>query len=125
MNINDFNYELPVTQIAQRPLDKRDESRLLVLDRRSGRLEHRRFRDLPDLLRPSDLLVVNESRVIAARLIPESHAWGIEEAEFSWVLESNRLSYGTLQRGGAKITKRYRLFDSVATPPALGAAASS
>jgi len=69
VNINDFNYELPVTQIAQRPLDKRDESRLLVLDRRSGRLEHRRFRDLPDLLRPSDLLVVNESRVIAARLI--------------------------------------------------------
>ncbi|HZN36160.1 MAG TPA: N-acetyltransferase [Pirellulaceae bacterium] len=50
--------------------------------------------------------------VIAARLIPESQAWGIEEAEFSWVLESNRLSFGTLQRGGAKITKRYRLFDS-------------
>ena len=51
--------------------------------------------------------------VIAARLIPESYAWGIEESEFSWVLESNRLSFGTLQRGGAKITKRYRIFDSV------------
>ncbi len=51
--------------------------------------------------------------VIAARLIPECQAWGIQEAEFSWVLESNRLSYGTLQRGGAKITKRYRLFDSL------------
>jgi GNAT superfamily N-acetyltransferase len=51
--------------------------------------------------------------VIAARLIPECRAWGIEEAEFSWVLESNRLSFGTLQRGGAKITKRYRLFDSI------------
>jgi GNAT superfamily N-acetyltransferase len=51
--------------------------------------------------------------VIAARLIPECHAWGIEEAEFSWVLESNRLSFGTLQRGGAKITKRYRIFDSI------------
>ncbi len=51
--------------------------------------------------------------VIAARLVPEARAWGIEEAEFSWVLESNKLSYGTLKRGGAKITKTYRLYDSV------------
>ena len=57
MNINDFNFELPAEQIAQRPLDKRDASRLMVLDRRSGRIEHRRFLDLSDLLRPSDLLV--------------------------------------------------------------------
>ncbi len=54
--------------------------------------------------------------VIAARLVPEVRAWGIEEAEFSWVLESNKLSYGTLKRGGAKITKTYRLYDSL--PPA-------
>jgi len=69
VNINDFNFELPGEQIAQRPLDQRDASRLMVLDRRSGRVEHRLFRDLPDLLRPSDALVVNETRVIAARLI--------------------------------------------------------
>jgi hypothetical protein len=50
--------------------------------------------------------------VIASRLVPEARDWGIEEAEFSWVLESNKLSYGTLKRGGAQITKRYRLFDS-------------
>jgi GNAT superfamily N-acetyltransferase len=49
--------------------------------------------------------------VIASRLVPEARDWGIEEAEFSWVLESNKLSYGTLKRGGAKITKRYRIFD--------------
>ena len=49
--------------------------------------------------------------VIASRLVPEAINWGIQEAEFSWVLESNRLSYGTLKRGGAKITKRYRIFD--------------
>ncbi len=55
--------------------------------------------------------------VIAARLVPESVSWGIEEAEFSWVLESNKLSYGTLNRGGAKITKRYRIFDYPAPPP--------
>src|SRR5262245_2348279 len=57
--------------------------------------------------------------VIASRIVPEAHAWGIEEAEFSWVLESNKLSYGTLKRGGAKITKRYRLFDYAAGEPTL------
>lgn len=51
--------------------------------------------------------------LLASRLVPEVKKWGIEEAEFSWVLESNKLSFGTLKRGGAKITKRYRIFDSV------------
>ena len=49
--------------------------------------------------------------VILARLVPDILKWGIEEVEFSWVLESNRLSYGTLKRGGAKITKAYRIYD--------------
>jgi hypothetical protein len=49
--------------------------------------------------------------VIASRIVPDAKAWGIQEAEFSWVLESNKLSYGTLKRGGAQITKRYRIFD--------------
>jgi hypothetical protein len=48
---------------------------------------------------------------LGGKIFQDAMAWGIEEAEFSWVLESNRLSFGTLQRGGAKITKRYRLFD--------------
>jgi hypothetical protein len=56
--------------------------------------------------------------VIASRLVPEAIDWGIEEAEFSWVLESNKLSFGTLKRGGAKITKRYRFFDYPAPQPA-------
>jgi len=49
--------------------------------------------------------------LVVAHLLPEVKAWGIQEAEFSWVLESNTLSYGTLKRGGAKITKTYRIFD--------------
>jgi GNAT superfamily N-acetyltransferase len=49
--------------------------------------------------------------VILSRLVPEARAWGIQEAEFSWVLESNHLSYATLQRGGAKLTKTYRIYD--------------
>ena len=56
--------------------------------------------------------------VLASRVLPEALAWGIDEVEFSWVLESNKLSYGTLKRGGAKITKRYRIFDYPAPPTA-------
>jgi hypothetical protein len=54
--------------------------------------------------------------VIASRIVPDAREWGIQEAEFSWVLESNKLSYGTLKRGGADITKRYRIFDYPAPP---------
>lgn len=49
--------------------------------------------------------------VVLSRLIPVAKAWGVREAEFSWVLESNHLSYGTLMRGGAKLTKTYRIYD--------------
>lgn len=64
----DFDYYLPPELIAQTPLEPRDHSRLLVLNRRDGSIEHRRFFDLPSYLRPSDLLVFNDSRVIPARL---------------------------------------------------------
>ena len=50
--------------------------------------------------------------VLVSRLVPDIHKWGIEEAEFSWVLESNHLSKKTLERGGAKLTKTYRIYDS-------------
>ncbi len=63
-----FDYELPPERIAHEPMRPRDASRLLVLDRRSGRREHRIFHDLPDLLAPGDLLVANRTRVIRARL---------------------------------------------------------
>jgi S-adenosylmethionine:tRNA ribosyltransferase-isomerase len=69
VHLSDFDYNLPPELIAQEPLARRDASRLLVLDRRHGAPEHRRFRDLPDLLRPGDLLVVNRSRVRPARLL--------------------------------------------------------
>jgi S-adenosylmethionine:tRNA ribosyltransferase-isomerase len=64
----DFDYDLPPVLIAQTPVEPRDASRLLVLHRATGRLEHRRFSDLPEYLRPGDLLVANQSRVIPARL---------------------------------------------------------
>ena len=68
MKTSDFDYHLPETLIAQKPLAQRDASRLLVVHRDSGALEHRRFGDLGDYLRAGDLLVANNSRVIPARL---------------------------------------------------------
>lgn len=65
---DDFDYDLPSWAIAQAPVEPRDSCRLLVLDRRSGQIDHRTFTDLPDYLREGDLLVVNETRVIPARL---------------------------------------------------------
>jgi len=65
---DDFDYVLPPERIAQRPIRPRDHSRLLVLDRTTGRIEHARFDDLPSFLRPGDMLVLNETRVLAARL---------------------------------------------------------
>jgi S-adenosylmethionine:tRNA ribosyltransferase-isomerase len=68
MRTADFDFELPSELIAQRPAPKRDESRLLVLHRNENRVEHRRFPALLEFLRPGDVLVLNNSRVIPARL---------------------------------------------------------
>lgn len=69
MNIADFDFDLPAELIAQEPPVERGRSRLLVLDRASATIDDRQFQDLPSFLRPGDLLVVNNTRVFAARLI--------------------------------------------------------
>jgi S-adenosylmethionine:tRNA ribosyltransferase-isomerase len=69
VDITDFDYSLPEEAIAQAPLADRDASRLLVLSRPTGEIRHHTFRDLPDLLREGDLVVVNTSRVFPARLL--------------------------------------------------------
>ncbi|MBQ4302156.1 MAG: S-adenosylmethionine:tRNA ribosyltransferase-isomerase, partial [Oscillospiraceae bacterium] len=69
MKTHDFYYELPPELIAQTPLQKRDSSRLLVLGRESGQIEHRHFYDVIDYLKPGDTLVLNDSRVLPARLM--------------------------------------------------------
>lgn len=68
MRTEDFDFDLPEELIAQHPLEQRDHSRLLVLDKRSGAIAHRRFDDILEYLRPGDVLVVNNTRVIPARL---------------------------------------------------------
>lgn len=67
--ISDFDYDLPQELIAQTPLEPRDSSRLLVVERATGTLNHSHFRDIGDYLRPGDLLIANQSRVIPARLL--------------------------------------------------------
>lgn len=74
--LDDYDYQLPPSLIAQRPLARRDGSRLLHLDRGRRCLTHRHFSDLPDLLRPGDLLVVNNTRVIPARLLGRKDSGG-------------------------------------------------
>ena len=68
MRVEEFNYELPKELIAQIPYDKRDEARLMVLDRTAQTIEHKIFRDVIDYLEPDDCLVINDTKVIPARL---------------------------------------------------------
>lgn len=68
MNVKDFNFELPQELIAQDPLEDRSSSRLLVLDKKTGEIEHRTFRDILSYLRKGDCLVINDTKVIPARL---------------------------------------------------------
>ncbi|HWK80565.1 MAG TPA: tRNA preQ1(34) S-adenosylmethionine ribosyltransferase-isomerase QueA [Thermomicrobiales bacterium] len=106
----DFDYHLPPELIAQEPLADREASRLLVLPRDGRPIEHRVFRDLPDLLDPGDLLVVNDSRVIPARLL--GHRETGAEVE---ILLLRREESG-LWRALARPTRRLRIDERIVIP---------
>ena len=76
MRLGDFDYSLPPALIAQHPPDRRGSSRLLVLDRKAGSRAHRSFQDIPEYLNPGDVLVVNDTRVLPARLIGRKESGG-------------------------------------------------
>ena len=84
----DFYYDLPERLIAQHPAEKRDTSRLMVIDRADGSISHRHFYDILDYLRPEDVLVINDSKVIPARLY--GHVEGREEAAIELLLLRQR-----------------------------------
>jgi len=73
MKLNDFNYELPEELIAQHPVEKRDHSRLFILNRFTGEFTHQHFFDIIDYLNPGDVLVVNDSKVFPARLLGQKN----------------------------------------------------
>ena len=105
MKTTEFDYHLPPELIAQIPLEPRDAARLLQLDRSSGAIGHFHFYNLPDLLRPGDLLVANESRVIPARIFAHKAQTGgaveilllrrIDEVTWQALLRSHRVHVGT------------------------------
>ena len=77
LKTSDFDYNLPEERIAQTPMEPRDHSRLLVYDRKDKSIQHLHFYDLPKFLTPSDILVVNETKVIPARLLGEKEGTGV------------------------------------------------
>jgi S-adenosylmethionine:tRNA ribosyltransferase-isomerase len=101
VDIAAFDYDLPTAAIAQEPLTERDASRLLVLDRTTGRRKHYTFRDLPDLLDPGDLLVLNRSRVLPARL--RGHRPGGGSAEILLVRSHGGGVWDALVRPGRRL----------------------
>jgi S-adenosylmethionine:tRNA ribosyltransferase-isomerase len=116
MKTADFDYDLPSEYIAQTPADPRDSARLLVLDRESGEVEHRIFREVGDYLRPGDVLVFNQTRVIPARLHGHKAETGgaveflllSREAGRTWrgIVGGRRVTAGTrlvFERGDARV----------------------
>ena len=73
MRTSDFDYELPRELIAQTPIEPRDHSRLMVVSRSEDTIAHRRFYDLPEYLRAGDVIVLNDTRVVPARLFGLAH----------------------------------------------------
>src|SRR5689334_16640307 len=94
-----LDYDLPPHLIAQTPAAARDASRLLVVDRASGEIRHHHFRDLPDLLNPGDLLVLNDTRVLPARVVGRRERTG-GKWEGLFLRETDKLWEMLAQTGG-------------------------
>jgi S-adenosylmethionine:tRNA ribosyltransferase-isomerase len=124
MDVGEFDYELPPERIAQRPLAERDASRLLLLDRASGALEDRQFRELPEILRGDELIIVNNARVVPARLFghragihaqplgrhnPARHDFLHAQIEVLLVRQRSPDTWETLVRPGRKIPTGERI----------------
>ena len=101
MKTSDFYFELPPELIAQTPLERRDGSRLLALDRTTGETRHMHFYDLPSLLRPGDCLVLNDSRVLPARLIGRRAGGGA--CEVLLLIDRGEKVWECLVRPGKKL----------------------
>ena len=101
MKTSDFDYALPPELIAQTPLERRDGSRLMTLDKTTGQVGHRHFYDLPSLLKEGDCLVLNDSRVLPARLIGRRESGGA--AEVLLLTDKGDKTWECLVRPGRKL----------------------
>jgi len=122
MRTADFDFDLPQELIAQAPAPQRDQSRLLVLHRHSGRVEHRQFRDLLEYLRPGDVLALNDSRVIPARLRGKNaHTGG--QFEVLLLEETSVNDWWVMLRPGrrARVGTQIRFRDARGQPSAVRA----
>jgi S-adenosylmethionine:tRNA ribosyltransferase-isomerase len=102
MNTSDFYYELPKELIAQTPLERRDGSRLMTLNRATGETSNRRFYELPELLRPGDCLILNDSRVLPARLLGQRLPGG-GACEVLLLIDRGEKTWECLVRPGKKM----------------------
>ena len=108
MKTSDFDYHLPESFIAQTPLEPRDSSRLLVLHRETGELEHRIFREIGDYLNPDDLLVLNQTRVIPARIYARKPTGG--KVELLLLRKKDNLTWECLVGGkGMTVSKTVQI----------------
>ena len=112
LKTSDFYYDLPEELIAQYPSERRDGCRLMVLDSKTGAIEHKVFSDIIDYLNPEDMLVVNSSKVIPARLIGKTEKTG-GEIELLLLRQRDNLSWETLVRPGkrAKLGAKFNFAD--------------
>jgi S-adenosylmethionine:tRNA ribosyltransferase-isomerase len=124
MKTSDFDYDLPAEMIAQTPVEPRDSSRLLVIHRNrngtAGQVEHRLFRDVGEYLRPGDLLVLNQTRVIPARIFGHKAASG-GQVELLLLRRRDERTWEALARGrGLRAGTRLELHAAPGAAPAAG-----
>ena len=108
MRLDDFNYDLDPALIAQRPCERRDRSRMMIVDRAAQRFEHRFFYDLPAFLKKGDVLVVNDSRVIPARLFGRKSTGALIEVLL--LSEKETLLWEAMVRPGKRVRTGSRVF---------------
>ncbi|MBM4387794.1 MAG: S-adenosylmethionine:tRNA ribosyltransferase-isomerase, partial [Deltaproteobacteria bacterium] len=106
-DLRQYDFELPQELIAQFPAQRRDESKLLVLERRSGRVAHAAFKDIAEFLEPEDMIVLNDTKVVPARLYLRRESGGSVEALF--VKKIDQCRFACMYKGSGRLKKYERL----------------
>ncbi len=111
MKLNDFNYHLPEALIAQKPMQQRDKCKMMVLNREEKTIEHKEFSDIIDYLKPNDCLVLNDSKVLPARLFGTKDITGAK-VEFLLIKRINGDIWETMVRPGKRLKPKDRVIFS-------------